>query len=175
MESETGEKKSLFHPARPFYRFSLLIFIASLTFGSYFAYDIVGAISPSLVEELGAGRGLIGIFYTMYSIAAILALLIGGVLIDKLGTRKSSLIFSLLVLIGALLVWLAKDTTIFMLGRFLFGAGAEPLVVAQSVMLARWFKNKELALSFGIALTVSRLGTLFAFQTGELITSLFGN
>ena len=57
MESETGEKKSLFHPARPLYRFSLLIFIASLTFGSYFAYDIVGAISPSLVEELGAGRG----------------------------------------------------------------------------------------------------------------------
>ena len=175
MESETGEKKSLFHPARPLYRFSLLIFIASLTFGSYFAYDIVGAISPSLVEELGAGRGLIGTFYTMYSIAAILALLIGGVLIDKLGTRKSSLIFSLLVLCGVLLVWLAKDTTIFMLGRFLFGAGAEPLVVAQSAMLARWFKNKELALSFGIALTVSRLGTLFAFQTGELITSLFGN
>ena len=115
MESETGEKKSLFHPSRPFYRFSILIFIASLTFGSYFAYDIVAGISPSLVEDLGA-RGIIGIFYTMYSIAAILALLVAGVLIDKIGTRKASLIFSLLVLIGALLVWLARDTTVFIIG-----------------------------------------------------------
>ena len=174
MESATGEKKSFFHPSRPFYRFSILIFIASLTFGSYFAYDIVAGISPSLVEELGA-RGIIGIFYTMYSIAAILALLVAGVLIDKIGTRKASLIFSLLVLVGALLVWLARDTTVFIIGRFLFGAGAEPLVVAQSAMLARWFRNKELALSFGIALTISRLGTLFALQTGELITSIFGS
>ena len=42
-------------------------------------------------------------------------------------------------------------------------------------MLSRWFKGKELALSFGIALTVSRLGTLFSFNTGELISSYFGD
>ncbi|MBA7712893.1 hypothetical protein ES703_121884 [subsurface metagenome] len=60
------------------------------------------------------------------------------------------------------------------MGRIIFGAGSEPLIVAQSTILARWFKNKELALSFGIALTVSRLGSLFAFNTGELITGHFG-
>ena len=64
---------------------------------------------------------------------------------------------------------------IFFIGRFVFGAGSEPLIVAQSAMLARWFKNKELALSFGITLTVSRLGSLFAFNTGELITRYFGS
>jgi nitrate/nitrite transporter NarK len=42
-------------------------------------------------------------------------------------------------------------------------------------MLARWFKNKELALSFGVALTVSRLGSLFALNNGELITKYFGS
>ena len=46
--------------------------------------------------------------------------------------------------------------------------GSEPLVVAQSAILARWFRGKELALSFGIALTVSRLGTLFTFNTEAL-------
>ena len=46
--------------------------------------------------------------------------------------------------------------------------------MAQSAILARWFKGKELALSFGIALTVSRLGTLFSFNTGELIANRYG-
>ncbi len=163
-----------FHPSRALYRFTILLFIASLSFGSYFAYDIVGAIAPSLVEELHAARGTVGTFFTMYSIAAVLAVLVGGMLTDKLGTRKASLLFSVLVLAGAALVWHAKSIPAFFIGRFIFGAGSEPLVVAQSAMLARWFKNKELALSFGISLTVSRIGSLFAFNTGELITSYFG-
>jgi len=41
-------------------------------------------------------------------------------------------------------------------------------------MLARWFRNKELAFSFGVTLTISRLGSLFAFNTGELISRYFG-
>lgn len=169
------EAVGIFHPARPIYRFTVLIFAAFLSFGSYFAYDIVGAIAPTLVQELGAARGTVGTFYTMYSIAAILSVFIGGLLIDRLGTRKASILFSLFVFSGALVVWLARSLPVFFAGRFIFGAGSEPLIVAQSAIIARWFKGKELALSFGIALTVSRLGTLFAFNTGELITSYFGS
>ncbi|UCE20629.1 MAG: MFS transporter [Gemmatimonadota bacterium] len=170
----TGEQVSVFHPSRGLYRFIILAFIAFLPFGSYFAYDVVGAIAPTLSEELGT-REIIGASYTMYSIAAILLVLIGGILIDRLGTRKASLIFSLLVFVGQVVVWLGSSVPLFFLGRFIFGAGSEPLIVAQSAILARWFKGKELALAFGISLTVSRLGTLFTFNTGELIASHFGN
>ena len=162
-----------FHPSRTLYRFSILIFVALLSFGSYFAYDIIGAIAPSLIVELKAARATVGTMNTMYSIAAILVVLFGGILIDKLGTRKASLLFSVLVFVGAVIVWQAKSIPVIFLGRFIFGAGSEPLVVAQSAILARWFKNKELALSFGLTLTVSRLGSLFAFNTGELFTSYF--
>lgn len=173
---EKGNTKlPLFHPATGVYRFIMLIFISLLTFGSYFAYDIIGAIAPTLVEDLGAERGTIGTFYTMYSIAAILSVLIGGILIDRFGIRLSSLLFSLLVFIGSLLVAFPTKLALIFLGRFIFGAGSEPLVVAQMAMLSRWFKDKELALSFGITLTVSRLGTLFSFNTGELISSYFHN
>lgn len=174
MTTASDTPAGIFHPSRTLYRFTILIFVSSLTFGSYFAYDIVSAIAPSLVEELGASRGVIGTFFTMYSIGAIIAVLFGGVLIDRLGTRKASISFSLLILVGAIIVWQAKSIPVFFLGRIIFGAGSEPLIVAQSTILARWFKNKELALSFGIALTVSRLGSLFAFNTGELITGHFG-
>src|SRR5512137_79258 len=166
---------SFFHPTRPLYRFVNLLFISSLSFGSYFAYDIIGAIAPSLIDELKAARATVGTMNTMYSFAAILVVLFGGMLIDKLGTRKASIIFSVLVLSGAIIVWQAKSIPVIFLGRFIFGAGSEPLVVAQSAMLARWFKNKEMAMAFGVQLTVSRLGSLFAFNTGELISSHFGS
>ena len=175
MMSETAAPVGFLHPSRPLYRFVNLLFISSLTFGSYFAYDIIAAIAPSLIEGLHAGRKTVGAFNTMYSIAAILVLLFAGILIDRLGTRKASIIFSALVFIGAAIVWQAKSIPLMFVGRFVFGAGAEPLVVAQSAMLARWFKKKELALSFGVALTVSRLGSLFALTNGELITKYFGS
>jgi nitrate/nitrite transporter NarK len=46
--------------------------------------------------------------------------------------------------------------------------------VAQSAIISRWFKGKELALAFGISLTISRLGTLFTFNTEQVIASHFG-
>ena len=168
-------QKSFFNTSGKLYRFTILFFVSMLTFGSYFAYDIIGAIAPTLVEDLGAARGTVGAMYTVYSIAAIISVLIGGFLIDRMGTRKASIIFSILVFIGAALVAFANNLTLLFIGRFIFGAGSEPVVVVQSAILSRWFKGKELALSFGIALTVSRMGTLFSFNTGELISSYFGS
>ncbi|MGZ5439154.1 MAG: MFS transporter, partial [Candidatus Aminicenantales bacterium] len=75
MNAATDPPLGFFHPTRPIYRFVNLLFISSLTFGSYFAYDIIGAIAPSLIEGLNASRATVGAFNTMYSIAAILVLL----------------------------------------------------------------------------------------------------
>jgi MFS family permease len=166
MTIKKNQIQGAFHPSRPLYRFTLLIFVAALSFGSYFAYDIVSGLSDTLVTEMNFSRSTVGAFFTFYHVAAILLVLFGGIFTDKLGTRKASLIFSILVLVGAAIVWSAKSIPIFFLGRFIFGAGSEPLIVAQSAILA---------LSFGIALTVSRLGSLFAFNTGELFASYFGS
>ena len=164
-----------FHPSRKPYRFTVLLFVSLLTYGSYFAYDSIGAIAPLLIKALGVGRESIGNLYTAYSIAAIVSVFVGGILIDKLGTRKASLIFSSFVLLGTVVVALSHNIWLLFFGRFIFGAGSESLVVAQSAILARWFKGKELAMAFGIALTISRLGTLFSFNTEALIAKYFGH
>ena len=166
---------SWFHPSKRPYRFTILLFVSLLTYGSYFAYDSVGAIAPTLIKVLNVPRTAIGTMYTLYSVAAIVSVFVGGILIDKIGTRAASTIFALLVAVGATIVALAPSIFVVYVGRFIFGAGSEALVVAQSAILARWFKGKELALSFGIALTISRLGTLFSFNTEELIAEFFGN
>lgn len=174
MVNDDYSENSTFHPGKPMYRYTILVFVSMLTLGSYFAYDIIGGIADSLMTSLGAKESEVGTMYTMYSIAAIISVFAAGFLIDRLGTRKGSMIFATTVVIGAAVVAFAPSMTVLYIGRLIFGAGSEPLVVVQSAMLARWFKGKELALSFGIALTVSRLGTLFALNTGEVISKHFG-
>ena len=165
----------IFHPSRSLYRYTLLGLAALLPFGSYFAYDSIGALATSLTEKLHLARSTIGNSYTAYSVAAILIVFVGGFLVDRLGTRRASLLFSCLVAVGALVVALARNSWELYAGRLIFGAGSESLVVAQSVILARWFKGKELAFAFGISLTISRVGTLFSFNTEELIAKYFGS
>ena len=112
MDQPLTNQPAWFHPAGRPYRFTVLLFASLLTFGSYFAYDIIGAIAPSLIEDLGAERAVVGGFYTAYSIAAIIALLIGGFMIDRLGTRASSMVFSILVTAGAVIVAMAPSVTV---------------------------------------------------------------
>ncbi len=162
-----------FHPSRRAYRYTVLVAVSFLTFGSYFAYDSVGAIATTLIDALGLGRESIGQMYTLYSVAAVISVFIGGLLIDKIGTRRASLLFSLLVTVGAAIVAVAPNTWILYAGRFVFGWGSESLVVAQSAIFARWFKGKELAFSFGVGLTISRLGTITSFNTEALIAKYF--
>ena len=171
---EAATRIGTFDPGgRPF-RFLALLFISLLTFGSYFAYDSIGALANTLITELNLGRETIGSLYSAYSLAAIGIVFFGGVLTDRLGPRKASFLFSILVTVGAILVAAAQNTWMLFLGRFIFGAGSESLVVAQSAIISRWFKGKELALAFGISLTLSRLGTLFAFNTEQLISTHYG-
>jgi MFS family permease len=163
-----------FHPSRGLYRYVVLIIAGLLTFGSYFAYDSIGALVDTLLKAWNTDRQAIGGLYTLYSVAAIVVVFLGGMLIDRIGTRAASLVFSTLIVIGACIVALAPNVLVAGLGRLVFGAGSESLVVAQSAILARWFKGRELAFSFGFTLAIARLGTLFSFNTEELIATRLG-
>src|SRR5215471_2017758 len=164
-----------FHPSRRPYRFTILMFISMLILGSYFAYDSIGALAPTLIGALHLNRSTIGNLYTAYSVAAVGIVFFGGMLYDKLGPRRSSLLFSMLILAGATIVALAHSRWELFAGRLIFGGGSEALIAMQSAIISRWFKGREMALAFGIALTVSRVGTLFSFNTEELIARHFGS
>jgi len=55
----------------------------------------------------------------------------------------------------------------------LFGIGCESMYVAQSAIVARWFTGNELAMAFGITLTIARLGTVFSFDNGTTVIEPF--
>lgn len=53
-----------------------------------------------------------------------------------------------------------KSWPVMFLGRVLYGFGGESMGVANSAILADWFKGKELALAFGLNLSIARLGSV---------------
>jgi len=163
-----------FHPSRRPYRYTVLLFVGLLPFGSYFAYDSIGAMATTLMTAWHTDQSAIGGMYTIYSVAAIVCVLLAGVMIDRIGTRRASLILSALVVAGAGIVALAPSFPVAVVGRLIFGAGSESLIVAQSAILARWFRGKELAFSFGVTLAIMRLGTLLSFNTESSISANFG-
>jgi MFS family permease len=173
-EPVTHANNGLFNASGKPYRFTVLLFAAVMAFGSYFAYDSVGAIETTLIQVFHTNRAAIGSMYSVYSFAAVFAVLGGGMLIDRTGVRRASMIFSFLVVVGAAIVAWAPNLPAMYFGRIVFGMGSESMIVAQSAIVARWFAGKEMALAFGITLTVSRLGTLFSFNTEELLAGRLG-
>jgi len=171
-------------PPAPYIRWIVLALVSLTVFGSYLAYDCVGPIAPMLKKILQEDSRQIGLLYTIYSLPNIVMVFLGGFIIDRIGTKRGGLLYAIIVLLGTVVTavapmiqWLPGSIAhhlppgwtppfIWMLvGRFIFGLGSESLIVAQSTIIARWFKGKELALSFGINLTISRLGTFAAFMT----------
>jgi len=139
-----------------------LVFISIAAMASYFAYDCIGPLTPLLKQELGLSSTQVYMLYSIYSIPVILFVVIGGVLADKLGVRKAAILFTALFTLGTVLT-ASENYIIMLIGRVFFGIGAESYYVVMNKILAKWFKNRGLAMAFGINLFLCRAGTYAAF------------
>ena len=175
MNEQTELAPGWFSPASGVYRFLILLSVSLMLVGNYFAYDSIGALAPLIMDGMEIGREEIGMLYSFYSWPNLVMVLIGGFFIDRFGTRVMSLVFSVLIVLGAMLVAGAPTFWLMIAGRTIFGIGAESLIVCQSAILAKWFKGKELAFAFGLALTFMRLGTLFSFNTEAWIAETYNS
>ena len=144
------------------YRWLVLVFISLAMFGNYYIYDSIAPIADILKSDLGFTDENIGQMYSVYSFAAIFVLLFGGIFIDRYGTKISIVIFGIISTIAAIVTWTSPDLTVMLIGRVILGIGSEPLIVAITTALAKWFKGKELSFAFGINLTIARLGSVAA-------------
>ncbi len=172
MENSTAE--NLQRPSNV-YRWLVLIFVSLAMFGNYYIYDSIAPIADMLKSELGFSDTNIGSLNSIYSFAAVFVLIFSGILIDRIGVRISILLFGTICSIAALITALSSELTVMLAGRLLLGVGAEPLIVAITTALAKWFKGKELGFAFGINLTIARLGSFAADWSPTWGKSFYGN
>ncbi len=154
-------------------RWIVLIFISLAMFGNYYIYDCISPLADVLKTQLHFTDKNLGLLQGIYSIPNIFMVLIGGIIIDKIGTKKAALIFAVLVFIGALFTTLKGDIVFMATGRLIFGLGAESMIVAITTILARWFKGKELSFAFGLNLSIARLGSFLALNSPTWGKSMF--
>ncbi len=157
------------------YRWMVLIFVSLAMFGSYYAYDALSPLADVLKQQLGFSDSNIGLLQGIYSFPNIFTVVIGGLIIDRLGLRKALMIFGVLCVIGPAITASSGHLSMMAIGRLIFGMGAESLNVAVITALARWFKGKELSFAFGMNLTSARLGSFAALNSPTWARAAYAN
>ena len=113
-------------------------------FGNYYVYDSIAPLADTLRTDLGFTSTQVGMLNAIYSAPNIVMVLIGGILVDRFGTRRATLAFTVICLIGALLPVLSGTFPVMAGGRLVFGLGAESMIVAITASLGHWFKGRQL-------------------------------
>src|ERR1700727_2311177 len=86
-----------------FFRWLVLIFLSLAMFGNYYFYDALEPLAKLLQEQLHFSAQNIGTLQAAYSFPNIFTVVLGGILIDRIGTRKAMLIFGIICFIGSLI------------------------------------------------------------------------
>lgn len=173
-------------------RWSVLALVAFTMLCGYFLTDVMSPLKPMLEKELLWDSLDYGIFTSAYGWFNVFAfmLIIGGIILDKMGVRFTGMGACIFMVVGCALKYYAISTTfpigmIFLgmkfqvflaaLGYAIFGVGVEIAGITVSKIIVKWFKGKELALAMGMEMATARLGTMLALAVTVPFANLFGS
>ncbi len=180
----------------PFLRWGVLILVGFVLSTNYYFYDAFSTLKEQLLKEFNLSNTDYGLFVSFYSIpnTFLLMAVLGGIILDKLGIRRTGFLFVFSMAFGAFLTaygasdyyqnngfahgfmesfWpsYSPELKMMLLGRFFFGLGAETSIVVISKVLVKWFKGKDLALAFGLKVGFGRLGTFLALRMSPVLAA----
>ena len=160
-------------PPTAAWRWAALISISVAMFGNYYVYDAVAPVADLLQKQLGFTDTQLGTLNAIYSLPNIVMVLVGGIIVDRFGTRLSTLVFALIALVGAVLTAMSPAFPVMAAGRLLFGLGAESMIVAITVAIGQWFVGRQLGFAFGVNLSIARAGSYTADMSPSWFASFY--
>lgn len=169
-------------------RWSAMAVVAFTMLCGYFVADVASPLKPLIEQELGWTSAEYGLYTSAYGWFNVFLgmLILGGVILDKVGARAAGTLACVLMLAGSALNFWAMlpstlgGTTLFgargdvmaaAIGYALFGVGLELCGITATKIIARWFRGHELALAMGLQVAVARVGTGLALGTGAWIAT----
>ena len=161
------------------FRWLVLLSCSVAMFGNYYVFDALYPVTPLLQQTFGFTDAQVGFLDTAYNVAALLTLVAGGVLIDRLGTARSAVLFGIVGATGSVLIallpaaWPSHAAIAMSAGRFVLGVGSELFIVAATTVVGRWFKGKEISFALAIQLFIARLGSWVADKSPNFAKGLF--
>ncbi|MBS9768424.1 MAG: MFS transporter [Flavobacteriaceae bacterium] len=172
-------------------RWSALGIISITMFAAYFLADLMSPLKPMLEEQFAWTSTNYGIFTSAYGWFNVFLgmLIIGGIILDKMGARFTGVMASGIMLVGACIKYWAiaypsigeitlipqfnlfgvdfgvtMKSQIFYasLGFAIFGVGIEIAGITVSRIIVKWFKGYEMAFAMGMQMAIARIGTALA-------------
>jgi len=174
------------------YRWAAMILVSFTVMCSCFVYDLAAPLQGMLQQTFGWSTTEYGIFSSSGAFFNVffLALIFGGIFLDRTGIHITGAICFLLMLTGVLIKacalseWFPAQGRIFglnsrlltaSLGFAIFGMGAETCFVTLQKAVVKWFSGHELALAMGLQISIGRMGSACALSFGLPIASFFGS
>ncbi len=178
-------------------RWTALAVAAFTMLTGYYLTDIMAPLKGLLEQQLTWDSSEYGLFTSAYGWfnVFLFMLIIGGIILDKMGVRFTGLMATTIMVIGTSIKFWAISThsldgetwnilwlfpikaQVFMaaLGYAIFGVGVEVAGITVSKIIVKWFKGKELALAMGLEMATARIGTALALATSVPIAKAFGH
>lgn len=173
-------------------RWGVLALVSFTMLCGYFITDVMSPLKPMLESQLGWSSSDYGWFTSAYGWfnVFLLMLILGGIILDKMGVRFTGLMSCTLMIVGSSIKYYAVssltgaegtifglDTQVFFacLGYAIFGVGVETAGITVSKIIVKWFKGKEMALAMGLEMASARLGTALALGITVPVAKYFEN
>jgi len=109
------------------------------------------------LETLGAGVFLIGLFDALQTMLGAIYAYPGAWLTDRLGQKKSLLVFSLISILGYLIVYIWPSRFALLIGVFFFSAWSSLSLPATFAVVATRLKRKKHTMGIGVQSLVRRV------------------
>jgi MFS family permease len=177
-------------------RWTALAVVSFTMLCGYYLTDVMAPLKGLLEGQLNWNSSEFGFFTSAYGWfnVFLLMLIIGGIILDKMGVRFTGLMAASIMVAGTFLKYFAVSThtldgqmwhilwfdvkaQVFLaaLGFAIFGVGVEIAGITVSKIIVKWFKGKEMALAMGLEMATARMGTALALSTSVPIAKGFNN
>ena len=147
------------------YRFFMLFFMCIFTFGACFCYDYPACLQIQIEEEFNIKHKTYGLLYTVYAIPNLILPLFGGLLFDYIGARNGLMIYTAIVALGQCIIMIGgykMSFDLILLGRIVFGIGAESIYVGQSAIASEWFLHYETSMALALCTCFPQMASFVA-------------
>jgi len=177
-------------------RWSALAVVSFTMLCGYYLTDVMAPLKGLLEGQLNWNSSEFGFFTSAYGWfnVFLLMLIVGGIILDKMGVRFTGLMAASIMVAGTFLKYFAVSThtldgqmwhilwfdvkaQVFLaaLGFAIFGVGVEIAGITVSKIIVKWFKGKEMALAMGLEMATARMGTALALSTSVPIAKGFNS
>ncbi len=161
-------------------RWGALFVVAFTMMAAYYVNDVMAPLKGMLEGQLGWTSSEFGMFTGAYSFLNVFLLMLiwGGLILDRFGIRFTGILATILMVGGTAAEYVAitayggtseqvfgykLDVFMASAGYSVFGVGAEVAGITVSKIIAKWFKDKELALAMGVQVALARIGSQVAY------------